>query len=87
VSLRKPGSGESLSERYLAVVAEWHPDLNGELTAADVKPGSNLKVWWRCSSCRHEWQAVIANRAKRASRCPECSKRLVRETRTTPRSG
>jgi hypothetical protein len=47
--LRKPGPGESLSERYSAVAAEWHPDLDGELTPADVKPGSNLKVWWRCS--------------------------------------
>jgi DNA-directed RNA polymerase subunit RPC12/RpoP len=87
VSLRKPGPGESLSERYPAVAAEWHPDLNGELTPADVKPGSNQKVWWRCSSCRYEWRAVIENRATGASRCPVCSRRLVRETRTAPGPG
>ena len=80
----KPGAGESLNERYPIVAAEWHPALNGELTPADVKPGSNLKVWWRCSACAHEWQAAINNRTTRASRCPECSKRLVRECRTTP---
>ena len=85
--LRKPGAGESLNERYPIVAAEWHPALNGELTPADVKPGSNLKVWWRCSACAHEWQAAINNRTTRASRCPECSKRLVRECRTTPRLG
>ncbi len=87
MSLRKPGRGQSLNERCPAVAADWHPELNGELTPADVKPGSNLKVWWRCSACVHEWQAVINNRTTRASRCPECSKRLVRESRTTPGPG
>ena len=36
--LQMPGPGESLSERYPAVAAEWHADLNGELTAAAARP-------------------------------------------------
>jgi DNA-directed RNA polymerase subunit RPC12/RpoP len=81
VSQRQPGTGESLIERYPGVAAEWHPDLN-ELTPADVKPGSNLRAWWRCSTCGHEWQAVVQNRALLASRCPECSPRIVSRKRT-----
>jgi len=87
MSLRKPQPGESLNERYPAVAADWHHSLNGKLTPNDVKPFSALKVWWRCSKCAHEWQAVIGNRTKRASRCPECSVRLVCESRTTPGAG
>ena len=40
---------------------------------------SSLKLWWRCASCGHEWQAVVHNRA-RGSGCPVCG--LERRART-----
>lgn len=51
---------------------EWHPTRNAPLTARDVTPYSNKKVWWRCSRHpEHEWPATIANRA-RSQGCPVC---------------
>jgi hypothetical protein len=58
---------------YLA--KEWHPTANGSLTAKDVRPWSNKRVWWLCSRS-HEWQARIADRS-RGNGCPYCSGRLT----------
>jgi hypothetical protein len=52
--------------------SEWHPTKNGTLTAKDVTPGTNKKVWWLCDK-GHEWFASIANRSK-GRNCPYCSK-------------
>lgn len=52
------------------LACEWHPTKNGELTPADVMPGSNKKAWWLCKN-GHEWQAVIASRNKGAG-CMTC---------------
>jgi DNA-directed RNA polymerase subunit RPC12/RpoP len=88
VTQRKPALGEeSLGVRCPTVSAEWHQGSNGELTPFDVKPGSSLKVWWRCLKCECEWKAVISNRTKRHSRCPRCSMRLMLVARTTPAPG
>jgi hypothetical protein len=63
-------------EHNLAVLkprltTEWHPSKNEQLTAQDVTPGSDRKVWWRCEE-GHEWEATIANRV-RGNSCPYCS--------------
>jgi hypothetical protein len=51
---------------------QWHPTRNGPLTPADVVPGSNKKVWWRCErNPAHEWEAVVRNRS-RGSGCYHC---------------
>ena len=33
---------------------EWNYEKNNALTPTDVTPGSNKKVWWKCSE-GHEW--------------------------------
>jgi hypothetical protein len=37
----------------------------------EVLPGSNLKVWWKCS-LGHTWAASVNNRSK-GSGCPYCT--------------
>ena len=51
---------------------EWHPTKNGELTPEKVVAKANKKVWWKCSTCGHEWQAVITKRAN-GQGCPLCA--------------
>lgn len=53
------------------LASEWHPTKNGALLPTMVSCGSNKKVWWKCSTCSSEWQAVIAARDK-GSGCPQC---------------
>ena len=45
-----------LAETHPELAKQWHPTLNGDLTARDVTPGSNKKVWWKCDKgVDHEW--------------------------------
>lgn len=62
---------------FPALVQEWHPFKNGELTPDKVTPGSSKKVWWLYPyddpiTKQHfdfEWQASIAKRVK-GQGCP-----------------
>ena len=58
-----------------ALINDWHPNLNGELTPWDVTPKSERRVWWKCKK-GHEWQTMVVNR-NRGSGCPFCSGRLA----------
>ena len=51
---------------------EWDYAKNGELTPQHVVAGSAQNVWWKCSVCGHEWQALVATRAKGAG-CKKCA--------------
>ncbi|MBW1666607.1 MAG: zinc-ribbon domain-containing protein [Deltaproteobacteria bacterium] len=56
---------------------QWHPTKNGDLTPADVTPGSHRKVWWVCDR-GHEWRAMIYSR-NAGTGCPYCSGLAVSE--------
>lgn len=59
-----------------ALLEQWHPEKNGELTPDDVTYGSQKKVWWRCDR-GHEWQSSPYIRVGRSSGCPYCAGRKV----------
>lgn len=62
--------GDNLQIVNPALARQWHPTKNQGLTPADIKTGSNKKVWWQCEK-GHEWEAVISNRTS-GSGCPIC---------------
>ena len=41
-----------------------------------TSPASRMNVWWECSVCGYEWQAVVSARVK-GLKCPVCSGRKV----------
>lgn len=55
-----------------ALVKEWHPIKNGQLSPSDVSFMSNKKAWWICSLCGNEWFAGIAGRSA-GNGCPQCA--------------
>lgn len=57
---------------------EWNQNKNGELFPSMVLPKSNKRVWWKCSKCSYEWQAMIVNRTN-GTGCPVCSGNKVWE--------
>ena len=61
-----------LSKKRPDLVKEWVVDKNLPLTPDNVTIGSGKKVWWKCSKCGHEWQAVICNRTN-GNGCPKCN--------------
>jgi hypothetical protein len=54
-----------------ALIKEWHPTKNKDLSPHDVTHGSGQKVWWK-GKCGHEWQATINHRTG-GKDCPKCS--------------
>lgn len=68
--LEKKGS---LADMYPELLSEWdYEKNNGCVSPLEVTHGSQVRVWWRCKTCGHEWQSIIAHRV-RGSRCPKCS--------------
>lgn len=66
-----PGEND-LESLFPEIARQWHPIKNGSLTARQVSPRSNRKVWWTCE-LGHDYQAVIAARTARGCGCPYCS--------------
>jgi hypothetical protein len=70
------GTGYWLSG-YPALLRQWHPTLNGELTPDEVRQGSRKRVWWKCrKGPDHEWAVRAANRVA-GSGCPACAHRKL----------
>ncbi len=67
----QPKSGESLAESDPIIAGQWHPSLNGVLLPTEVRPGSHLKIWWRCGS-GHDWESAVYNRTIGKHGCPHC---------------
>ncbi len=59
------------------LLAEWSPK-NGCLTLDKIPAGNNkVKLIWQCKACGNEWSALIANRVRLGSGCPECGKKRL----------
>lgn len=55
----------------------WHPSKNGTLQPADVKAGSEKRVWWLCPE-GHEFEQQIDYRSKQEQQqCPVDTGRLM----------
>lgn len=64
----------SLATIHPEVAAEWHPELNGELTPNNVTRASGRRVWWQClKNPTHVWDTKIRARTVHRSGCPLCS--------------
>lgn len=55
---------------------EWHPTLNKNVTPYDVMSGAGKRVWWKCKSKGHEWQAAIVDR-NGGTECPYCTNKKI----------
>ena len=67
-------TNNSLVVLYPVVAEEWHIEKNGAITPKMVSYGSNEKFWWRCSNCRYEWMASVADRTIGGKGCSQCTK-------------
>jgi hypothetical protein len=78
-------------------VAVLRPDLAAEFivqvdggkkqrNADGLTLGSGRRCRWRCSSCSHEWEATVANRALNGSGCPVCARVRGRDVALSKRA-
>jgi DNA-directed RNA polymerase subunit RPC12/RpoP len=82
---RKVCKDNSLYAMFPQLAKEWHSSKNRGLTPAKVTTTSKKKVWWKCSTCGHEWKAAIADRCA-GQGCKKCLKNQTKE-KTTTKSG
>eukprot|EP00758_Cryptobia_borreli_P004252 Tbor_TRINITY_DN4265_c0_g1::TRINITY_DN4265_c0_g1_i1::g.23939::m.23939 len=64
------------------LIEEFHPTRNGDLTLLKLRPTDQVKVWWLCSGCGHEWETPVALRAgtsvtSKGNSCPACFVQLM----------
>jgi predicted Zn-ribbon and HTH transcriptional regulator len=73
-----------LASTHPQLAGEFHRARNPGLDASSVSAGSELRVWWRCATCGHEWQAKITNRTNRVrpSGCPACAGKAIPRQRS-----
>lgn len=58
------------------LIKEWNYEKNTDIFPEDFTKGSHKKVWWKCSVCGNEWQAVIKDRV-RGTGCPKCNRKTI----------
>ena len=56
------------------LLPEWDYEKNVDVDPHKITPGTNKRVWWRCSACGHCWQTSVGNRTGRKSGCPKCAR-------------
>lgn len=64
----------NLAKNFPKIAKEWMYEKNLPLTPETTAEKSGKMVWWKCSECLNEWQAVVKNRTHLSSPCPICSK-------------
>lgn len=62
----------SIIKTHPNIAKLWNYDKNGGLKPEQVFAGSNKKLWWKCSECNYQWEAIVVNITKRNSKCPAC---------------
>lgn len=68
--------GSSLEDLFPELANEWHYEKNENIKPHSVMAGSDLKVWWICSKCGHEWETSPSKRTgKDKTGCPICSRK------------
>lgn len=61
------------------LLSEWSSSKN-KYPPEHYTFGSHAKVWWNCSDCGHEWEAVIKSRTTLGNGCPNCRKKRKKES-------
>lgn len=59
---RQVEPGKSLGSLHPAIASQLHPELSA-VDPLTIHPGSNKRLWWRCSA-GHEFQAPVVSRVR-----------------------
>ena len=56
----------------------WHPTKNGNKTPRDITKGTNKKYWFKCPTCKHDFETRISSiTRKKNTWCPYCSNKIL----------
>lgn len=69
----------SFAENFPDLLKEWDFKKNQEIDPQEIVNGSHYKVWWKCSSCGHEWKCAVAERTRGKKGCQKCGYKRATE--------
>ena len=87
LAMTTPEPGESISDLYPAVAAQWHPSKNGDLLPSQIKETHTKAVWWLCPDCDRAWKVSPRNRIGLGAGCRRCASQKAARKRKTPKPG
>lgn len=67
-----PATAMSIQSAAPDVAVDWHPVLNRDLLASQVRASATRWAWW-LGPCGHEWQDSPSKRVHGQAGCPVCS--------------
>lgn len=75
------GFNDLQSKYPIMVKNEWDWVKNNAvgLYPNAITKSSSVKAYWKCSKCKHEWQATAHSRTTHSSGCPKCSHRISKQ--------
>ncbi len=76
-------TNNSLLYLHPNIAKEWHPVLNKNLSPSQVKPHSDLKVWWLCPTCKNQYLSSVSHRIS-GTGCPKCGIQKSAQKRSKP---
>lgn len=77
---QRPPAGKSLADVAPGIARHWHPTLNGETTAQDVYPASEIPRYWLCDLGHVErTPPKLRRRQSGGNGCVTCGGRRVEE--------
>ncbi len=69
----KPIKGvNDLPTKKPELMLEWNSEKNKDIDPTNYMPSSRAKVWWKCKTCKFEWEASIGSRTQGRG-CPKCA--------------
>ncbi len=60
-----------------SIIDYWDKNKNKEYTPYNIKLKSNIKIWWKCPSCKYEWNSKVCNITRKNSSCPNCRNKIL----------
>lgn len=69
---------KTLGEATPLLIREWDLKKNKQVPE-EIPVYSQLKFWWKCSVCSHEWKSSVKTRYYGKAGCPRCAKRRRNE--------
>jgi very-short-patch-repair endonuclease/rubrerythrin len=65
---------KSIANLRPELLEDWYYKKN-KVKPNEVTIGSDVKIYWKCHTCGHEWSTEAKNRAIHSNGCKVCSKR------------
>ena len=56
------------------LVKDWDFEMNGDLVPSNIIYSSQKKVFWKCSTCGHQWSTAVYNRSVNHTGCKKCKR-------------